>query len=122
AHGGDGGLARSGPGSVDMSLQVYEQARIVDPSRNPDAVGTLIGRDGRIEAAGPDVLKQGVPDGAERIACQGLTILPGLVDAQVHIGEPGNEHRETIASASRAAAAGGVTSLIMMPDTNPPID
>lgn len=54
--------------------------------------------------------------------CTGLVATPGLVDARVHIGEPGGEHRETIASASRAAAAGGVTSIIMMPDTDPVID
>ena len=48
--------------------------------------------------------------------------MPGLVDARVFIGEPGAEHRETIASASLAAAAGGVTSIIMMPDTDPVID
>jgi dihydroorotase len=54
--------------------------------------------------------------------CKGMTIVPGLVDMRVFIGEPGAEHRETIASASAAAAAGGVTSLVMMPDTDPVID
>jgi dihydroorotase len=48
--------------------------------------------------------------------------MPGLVDAHVHVGEPGAEHRETIASASQAAAAGGVTSIVTMPDTDPVID
>ncbi len=105
-----------------MSWRVFERARIVDPSRGMDEIGTLIVRDGRIEAAGRAALNQGVPEGAERIDCTGLALLPGLVDAQVHVGEPGSEHRETIASASRAAAAGGVTSFIMMPDTHPPVD
>jgi len=54
--------------------------------------------------------------------CKGLVAVPGLVDSRVYVGEPGGEHRETIASASRAAAAGGVTSFIMMPDTDPVID
>ena len=60
--------------------------------------------------------------GAEIVDCAGKTVLPGLVDARVFIGEPGGEHRETIASASLAAAAGGVTSMVMMPDTDPVID
>jgi dihydroorotase len=62
------------------------------------------------------------PADAEIEDCTGLIAIPGLVDACVHIGEPGAEHRETIASASRAAAKGGVTSIIMMPDTDPVID
>lgn len=103
-------------------MRVYERAHMVDPSRGLDETGTMIVEGASILAAGSDVLNQGAPEGAERIDCTGLTLLPGLVDAQVHIGEPGSEHRETIASASRAAAAGGVTSLIMMPDTHPAID
>ncbi len=105
-----------------MTARVFEKARIVDPSRGIDETGTVIIDKGRIVAAGADALNNGIPDGAERIDCSGLLIAPGLVDARVHIGEPGNEHRETIASASRAAAAGGVTSLVMMPDTSPVID
>ncbi len=105
-----------------MGVTLFEGARILDPSRGLDAVGTLIVEDGRILAAGPDALNQGAPEGATRIDRRGKAILPGLVDACVFIGEPGGEHRETIASASHAAAAGGVTSLIMMPDTHPVID
>jgi dihydroorotase len=102
---------------------VLKNARIVDPSRQLDTVGTIIvGEDGRILAAGADAQNQGAPDGAEIRYCAGLTAVPGLVDARVFVGEPGAEHRETIASASRAAAAGGVTSFIMMPDTDPVID
>ncbi|MCR2735677.1 hypothetical protein NSP45_24890, partial [Salmonella enterica] len=56
------------------------------------------------------------------IDLNGNVLIPGLVDSRVFIGEPGTEHRETIASASQAAAAGGVTSMIMMPDTDPVID
>ncbi len=51
--------------------------------------------------------------------CKGVVAVPGLVDARVFVGEPGAEHRETIESAARAAAAGGVTSIIVMPDTDP---
>jgi dihydroorotase len=105
-----------------MSTTVFTNARVVDPSRNLDEVGTVVVRDGRIAAAGASALNQGTPGGAEVVDCNGLTIIPGLVDARVFVGEPGAEHRETIASASRAAAAGGVTSFIMMPDTDPVID
>ncbi|MBO0902727.1 dihydroorotase [Jiella sonneratiae] len=101
---------------------VVERARIVDPARGLDAVGTVVARDGRIAAAGPEALNQGRPEGADVVDGTGLTVIPGLVDARVFIGEPGGEHRETIASASDAAAAGGVTSILTMPDTNPVID
>ena len=78
--------------------------------------------DGRIVAAGKAALNQGAPEGAEVVDCAGKAVLPGLVDMRVFVGEPGAEHRETIASASLAAAAGGVTSIVMMPDTDPVID
>lgn len=102
---------------------VLKNVRIVDPSRTLDEVGTIIvGQDGLIVAAGADAQNQGGPEGAEIRDCRGLTAVPGLVDARVFVGEPGSEHRETIASASRAAAAGGITSFIMMPETDPVID
>lgn len=103
-------------------ITVFERARIVDPSRGMDAVGSVIVKGKTIVAAGPDALNQGRPDGSTVIDCAGKAILPGLVDSRVFIGEPGAEHRENIASASRAAAAGGITSVIMMPDTDPVID
>lgn len=106
-----------------MKPLVLKNARIIDPSRHLDEVGTIIiGDDGRILSSGADALNQGHPDGAEIRDAQGLVAAPGLVDARVFVGEPGAEHRETIFSASRAAAAGGVTSFIMMPDTDPVLD
>lgn len=106
-----------------MKPLVLKNARIIDPSRHLDEVGTIIiGDDGRILASGADALNQGHPDGAEIRDAQGLVAAPGLVDARVFVGEPGAEHRETIFSASRAASAGGVTSFIMMPDTDPVLD
>lgn len=101
---------------------VVENARILDPSRNLDARGTLIVVDGVIVASGSDALNQGRPDGADVLDARGLLLIPGLVDARVFIGEPGGEHRETIRSVGRAAAAGGVTSILTMPDTDPVID
>ncbi|MRG55588.1 dihydroorotase [Phyllobacterium sp. SYP-B3895] len=105
-----------------MSTTVLQNARIVDPSRGLDEIGTLIIDGDRIVASGADARNQGTPEGATVIDCKGKSVLPGLVDSRVFIGEPGAEHRETIASASHAAAAGGVTSMIMMPDTDPVID
>jgi dihydropyrimidinase len=67
---------------------------------------------GRIVAAGPEAANQGAPEGAEVVDCRGAAVLPGLVDMRVFVGEPGGEHRETLESASRAAAAGGVTTMI----------
>ncbi|MCV3764221.1 dihydroorotase [Rhizobium sp. TRM95796] len=105
-----------------MSVTVLDRVRIIDPSRDMDEVGAIIIRDGVIAASGKDALNQGAPEGATIRNCQGLVATPGLIDARVFTGEPGGEHRETIASAGRAAAAGGVTSFIMMPDTDPVID
>lgn len=105
-----------------MSATVFSHARIVDPSRSIDEIGTVVVQGTKIAAAGKEALNQGAPEGATVVDCTGLTIMPGIVDTRVFIGEPGAEHRETIASASMAAAAGGVTSLVMMPDTHPVID
>ncbi|MER8672514.1 MULTISPECIES: dihydroorotase [unclassified Mesorhizobium] len=105
-----------------MSTTVFERARIVDPSRGIDEVGTVIVEGKKIVAAGKAALNQGLPAGATVVDFSGKAIIPGLIDARVFIGEPGGEHRETIASASVAAAAGGVTSVVMMPDTDPVID
>ena len=105
------------------AVTVLKNLRIVDPSRNLDEVGSIvIGADGTILASGGQAHNQGVPEGATVRDCKGLLAVPGLVDARVFVGEPGGEHRETIESASRAAAAGGVTSIIVMPDTDPVID
>lgn len=105
-----------------MSVTVFQQARIVDPSRGIDEIGSVIIDGNTIVASGAAALNQGIPEGASVVHCAGKTIIPGLVDGRVFIGEPGAEHRETIASASLAAAAGGVTSIVMMPDTDPVID
>ncbi len=114
--------ARSGERRADLRPTVFAGARIVDPSRDLDAVGSVIVAEGRILAAGPDVLNQGSPEGWEVVDARGKVIVPGLVDMRVFLGEPGHEHRETFVSASAAAAAGGVTTIVTMPDTDPVID
>ena len=105
-----------------MKPRVLANARIVDPSTGMDEMGDIIIIDGKIAGCGANAHEAAVPIGAEVEDCSGLIAIPGLVDACVHIGEPGAEHRETIASASQAAARGGVTSIVMMPDTDPVID
>jgi dihydroorotase len=100
---------------------VFLNARIIDPSRNIDAPGAVIVADRRIVAAGPEA-NSARPAGAEIVDCRGMIVAPGLVDMRVFVGEPGAEHRETFASAGQAAAAGGVTSIVTMPDTDPVID
>jgi len=101
---------------------VLANARVIDPSRKLDARGSVILADGVIVAAGPEADSAAVPDGAEIVDCRGAAVMPGLIDMRVFIGEPGGEHRETFASAGQSAAAGGVTTVIMMPDTDPVID
>ncbi len=106
----------------DRRPVVFVNARVVDPSRDLDAPGAVIVADRRIVAAGPDAARAARPAGAEVVDCRGAIVAPGLVDMRVFVGEPGGEHRETFASAGKAAAAGGVTTIVTMPDTDPVID
>ena len=107
-----------------MAIQPIKisNVRVIDPSRKLDADGAILMIDGRIIAAGPDAASTAEPDGCLSVDGKGAVACPGLVDMQVRVGEPGAEHLETLASASQAAAAGGVTSLGVMPDTDPVID
>ena len=98
-------------------IQHFHNARLIDPEALTDEPGSLTIRDGRIEAVGGDA-----PAGAELIDCGGRALAPGIVDWGVKIGEPGERHKESFRSAGRAAAAGGVTTIIARPDTLPPID
>jgi len=81
--------------------------------------GDLLVRDGRIAGLGPTL---GRPDGVELITAEGAILAPGLVDIRASLGEPGYEYRETFASAARAAAAGGITTIAVLPDSQPAID
>lgn len=96
--------------------------RILDPSRDLDIDGDLLIADGVIREAKRGIGAAGVPENTEIIDCKGKLIAPGLIDIRAFIGEPGAEYRETIASASQAAAAGGVTTIVCQPDTSPVID
>ncbi len=106
----------------DGTPLVLVNARVIDPGRKLDAMGSVIIADRRIVAAGPEAARAARPAGAEVIDCHGAVVAPGIVDMRVFVGEPGAEHRETFASAGQAAAAGGVTTIVTMPDTDPVID
>ncbi len=97
-------------------------ARIVDPSRDFDIVGDLLIADGVIREAKKGIGAGGVPEGTDVVDCRGKLVAPGLVDMRAFVGEPGGGHRETFASASQAAAAGGVTTIVCQPNTSPVID
>jgi len=107
---------------LDRRPILLANARIVDPSRDMDIQGDLLMADGVIREAKTGIHAAGVPEGTQVIDCNGMLVAPGLVDMRAFIGEPGAEYRETLASASRAAAAGGVTTIVCQPDTNPVID
>lgn len=94
-------------------------ARLLDPATGLDAPGALLVRDGVILDIGAGLSQ---PDDAEVVECGGACLAPGLVDMRASIGEPGHEHRETIASAAEAAVAGGITTLCVLPDTDPALD
>ena len=100
---------------------VIANARIVDPATNTDRLGAVLIADGKIEGLAEGA-PQGVPDGATLIDAKGLVVAPGLIDMRVFTGEPGHEYRETLATAGDAAAAGGVTSFVLMPDSDPAVD
>jgi dihydroorotase len=97
-------------------------ARLIDPASGYDGPGGLLVIDGEIADLGPGLGKSGLPEDAIRIDCGGHCLVPGLVDMRVQLREPGEEHKETIATASVAAATGGITSMVMLPNTDPVID
>lgn len=97
-------------------------ARIVDPASNRDEPGGVLVDNGIIQGIGARVTRASAPENAEILDCRGQVLAPGLIDMRVQLREPGEEHKETIATASLAAAAGGVTSMVCLPNTEPIID
>ena len=97
-------------------------ARLLDPATKRDERGGLLIQDGLIVEVGAQVKAHGLSDDFERIDAGGHCLAPGLIDMRVQLREPGEEHKETIATASAAAAAGGVTSMVCLPNTDPVID
>ena len=97
---------------------LFTNAKLIDPEAQTEDTGWLLVQNGAIAATG-----QGEPPQAdETIDCNGLCLAPGIVDIGVKVGEPGERHKESYASAARAAAAGGVTTMAIRPDTSPAID
>lgn len=99
---------------------IFRNARLIDPEAQTDAMGSLRVTFGHITGRGAP--EEPAPEGATVIDCRGRALAPGLIDWGVKIGEPGERHKESFRSAGRAAAAGGVTTIIARPDTTPPID
>ena len=100
-----------------MSLLI-KNGRILDPANGRDEIADLLIEDGKIRA----IEKDCQADADEVIDATGKLVVPGLVDMHVHLREPGREDKETIGSGTRAAAAGGFTSICPMPNTTPVAD
>lgn len=94
---------------------ILKNGRVIDPANGIDMTADVLVVDGRIAAVGPDL----DASGADEFDATGLIVAPGFIDMHVHLREPGFEHSETIESGSRAAAAGGFTSVCCMPNTKP---
>src|SRR5436190_412936 len=100
----------------------FVNARLVDPGALTESSGGVLVSDGVIAGVGEAIRADVLPETVRVVDCRGDVVAPGLIDLCVFVGEPGAEHRETIATATAAAAAGGVTTIVANPATNPPID
>ena len=101
-----------------MSILI-KGGRIIDPSRNFDKVGNILIEKGTIKSYPEDIKKLEKDSAVKVIDAGGKIVAPGLVDLHVHLREPGYEHKETIRTGCESAAAGGFTSIVCMPNTNP---
>jgi dihydroorotase len=104
---------------TDSRPLLLKNARVIDPATGRDEPGNLLVGNGHILDLGSGLVG---PEGTEVIDCLGDVLAPGLIDMQAFTGEPGAEHRESLRTAAEAAAHGGVTTIVAMPDTNPPLD
>jgi dihydroorotase len=98
---------------------LFKNARLVDPASGREEPGGVLVRDGVVQDLGPQITEAA---DAQVVDCGGQVLAPGLIDMCAFIGEPGAAHRETLKSAGEAAAAGGVTTVVSMPETNPVLD
>ena len=104
-----------------MNSLLLTGGRVIDPANRLDAVADVLIIQGKIAALGPDATIQ-APAGTERMDVKGLVVCPGLIDLHVHLREPGQVTKETIVTGTAAAARGGFTSVVCMPNTSPAID
>jgi dihydroorotase len=112
-------MALADPGIPVGRPLLIRGGHVIDPSTGLNEPADVLLREGRVEAVGRDI---GLPDDAEVLDASGLVVAPGFIDLHVHLREPGQEHKETIATGARAAAAGGFTAVCAMPNTDPPVD
>ncbi len=117
-HGMNGAAGEAHPREEGRPL-LFRNARIIDPAAGREIRGDLLVREGRIAAIGQAIAP---PEGAATIDCAGACLAPGIIDVGVKVGEPGERHKESYRTASAAAAAGGVTTIVTRPDTAQPID
>ncbi len=101
-----------------LSDLLIRGGRVIDPANGRDGLADVLARDGRVAAVGPRL----VAPGAAVLDATGLVVAPGFVDLHAHLREPGFEHKETVATGTRAAARGGFTTVCAMPNTSPPAD
>ncbi|HEX8295873.1 MAG TPA: amidohydrolase family protein, partial [Chthoniobacteraceae bacterium] len=105
-----------------MSHSLLTNGHIIDPANGVNRVGDLYLADGKVARVDFDGEARRRGDGLEAIDCTGLIVAPGLIDLHVHLREPGQSAKETLASGTKAAAAGGFTSVVCMPNTSPAVD
>lgn len=105
-----------------MSTTLILNAHVVDPSQGIDGKRDVLVKDGVIDTIGENLANAGGAAPDETIDAAGLHLFPGLIDIHTHLREPGREDKETIATGTRAAAAGGFTSVCPIPNTTPVID
>ena len=97
---------------------LIQNGRILDPATGTDMVGDLLIEDGKISKVGKEIEEQS----ARVVDAKGCYVMPGLIDLHVHLRDPGQEYKEDIRSGSSAAARGGFTTIVAMPNTKPVID
>ena len=106
-----------------MKEKILTNARIIDPSQKMDEVGNIIiDKNGKIKSIGKSTKSSETSKSAEKIDLKGNIAIPGIVDMKAFVGEPGFEYKENFRTLSQAALAGGVTSIVTMPNTKPIID
>src|SRR5712672_4554391 len=104
-----------------MQSLLITGGRVIDPANLLDAAADVLILDGKIAAVGKDASTQARQD-TPRLDVRGRVVCPGLIDLHVHLREPGQTAKESIATGTKAAAAGGFTSIVCMPNTSPTID